>query len=135
MSTSKCLATCIAASTMSAQGGLGPQVVLSARIAASNPGSREMTCRGLGVLTVSGRVASQAITCGHDSRHGSIVHPRIEPRDIRNESPILMSKRHQYKPVVPDGGAARQMPVGHCDTEFQRHVESGKVRIAFSPAT
>ena len=94
-----------------------------------------MTCRGLGVLTVSGRVASHAMT--------AVTIPTTDPScvrgsktcDIRNEGLILMAKRHQHKPVVPGSHAARKLPMGHGDTKLQRHVESSQVRVALSHAT
>jgi hypothetical protein len=63
------------------------------------------------------------------------MRPRIETRDVRNESLILMAERYECKPVVSDRGTAREMPVGHGDTKFQRHIEPRQIRIAFPSAT
>lgn len=71
----------IPASTISAHGGYSPQMPLNARIAASNSGSKEMTCRGLGVLTVSGRVASHAMT--------AVTIPATDPSCVRGSKPAI----------------------------------------------
>jgi hypothetical protein len=63
------------------------------------------------------------------------MRPRIETRDVRNESLILMAERYECKPVVSDRGTAREMPVSHGDTKLQRHIEPSQIRIAFPSAT
>jgi len=63
------------------------------------------------------------------------MRPRIETRDVRDESLILMPERYEYKPVVPARGPTRQLPMCHGDSKLQRHIESSQVRIAFPSAT